>query len=64
MKCDYPGCGKEATGGHRELIDARSIDFPNATIPGDETRWCDDHEDDLDRRTIGKEYEPIPPKNL
>jgi hypothetical protein len=47
MKCLYQGCKAKAIGGIRELIDASSQDFPDATIEGDCIAWCEKHEDDM-----------------
>ena len=35
MKCLYPGCKAKAIDGMRELLDASSQDFPDATVEGD-----------------------------
>src|ERR1035437_834807 len=63
-KCNLTDCEAKAVGGFKELIDASSHQFPNATIEGQQTAWCADHEDILRRTIRGKRGKPLTAKQL
>jgi hypothetical protein len=53
-KCSMVGCEGEAIGGFQTMIQAGTLEHPNAEIPGGQTRWCEYHEMMLRPTVVGK----------
>jgi hypothetical protein len=43
-KCFIHGCTGRVVGGFQRILDAATIDDPNATLPGLKKAWCREHE--------------------
>jgi hypothetical protein len=53
-----------AVGGFEEIIDASSFDFPNSTLTGLKTGWCEQHRSTLQPKTYAKRGRALTAKEL